>query len=390
MKNRLNKLAIITTHPIQYNAPLFQLLAQRKNIAIKVFYTWGDTVLKEKYDPGFQKNIAWDIPLLDGYDYAFVENIAADKGSHHFKGIDNPTLIKQIEAWQADALLVYGWSFKSHLKVLRHFKGKKKILFRGDSTLIDEAETNSIKKIARKFFLKWVYKKVDRALYTGTANKHYYAKFGLKENQLVFAPHAIENSRFNQHPVTGWRNKLAIPETAIVFLFAGKLETKKNPGLLMDAFIELDEPNTYLLIVGNGILEHQLKQKWQSLSQVLQKRIFFIDFVNQQAMPSLYYSCDVFVLPSQGPGETWGLSVNEAMACRRAVLVSDKCGCAADLVSNGKNGYTFQSNNKEDLKEKILLMVSSKNKLDEMGSQSLNIISQWSFEKVAAAIEAVV
>lgn len=383
-------LAIITTHPIQYNAPLYKLLAQRKNIAIKVFYTWGDTVLKKKFDPGFQKNIEWDIPLLDGYDYEFVENIAVDKGSHHFKGIDNPTLIHQIEAWQADALLLYGWSFKSHLKLMRYFKGKKRILFRGDSTLLDETKKFSIKKIVRKFFLKWVYRKADIALYTGTANKHYYLKFGLKENQLVFAPHAIENSRFIKNPLSGWRNKLAIPETAIVFLFAGKLETKKNPGLFLDAFIELEVPNTFLLIVGNGILEQQLKQKWQSLPQTLQHRIVFIDFVNQLAMPSLYNACDVFVLPSQGPGETWGLAVNEAMASGRAVLVSDKCGCAADLVINGKNGYTFQSGNKEDLKRKILLMATQKNMLVEMGGQSLSIISQWNFENVAAAIEAAV
>lgn len=386
----MKRLAIITTHPIQYNAPLFQLLAERKDIVIKVFYTWGDTVLKKKYDPGFQKNIEWDIPLLEGYEYEFVENRAADKGSHHFKGIDNPTLIHQIEAWQADALLLYGWSFKSHLKLMRYFKGKKRILFRGDSTLLDETKKFSIKKIVRKFFLKWVYKKVDTALYTGTANKHYYLKFGLKENQLVFAPHAIENSRFNQNPVSGWRNKLAIPETAIVFLFAGKLETKKNPGLLLDAFIELEVPNTFLLIVGNGILENLLKQKWQSLSQTLQKQIFLIDFVNQQAMPSLYNACDVFVLPSQGPGETWGLSVNEAMACGKSILVSDKCGCAEDLVMNEKNGYTFHSGNKKDLENKILLMASDKNKLDEMGKQSLSIINEWNFEKVAAAIEAAV
>lgn len=386
----MKRLAIITTHPIQYNAPLFQLLALRKNIAIKVFYTWGDTVLKEKYDPGFQKNIEWDIPLLDGYDYTFIENIAADKGSHHFKGIDNPSLIKQIEKWNADALLVYGWSFKSHLKILRHFKGKKKILFRGDSTLIDETVNFSFKKIARKFFLKWVYTKVDTALYSGTANKQYYKNFGLTDKQLTFAPHAIENERFNQEHELGWRNKLAISESAIIFLFAGKLETKKNPGLLLDAFIELDEPCTYLLIVGSGVLEQKLKQKWQSLPQTLQQRIVFIDFVNQLAMPSLYNACDVFVLPSQGPGETWGLAVNEAMASGRAVLVSNKCGCAADLVIKGKNGFTFQSGNKEDLKKNILLLVSQKNRLIEMGGQSLSIISQWNFEKVAAAIEAAV
>lgn len=386
----MKRLAIITTHPIQYNAPLFKLLAQRKNIAIKVFYTWGDIVLKKKFDPGFQKNIEWDIPLLDGYDYEFVENIAVDKGSHHFKGIDTPTLIHQIEAWQADALLVYGWSFKSHLKILRHFKGKKKILFRGDSTLLDETVNFSFKKIARKFFLNWVYTKVDITLYTGTANKQYYKNFGLTDKQLTFAQHAIENERFNQEHELRWRNKLAISESAIIFLFAGKLEAKKNPALLIDAFIELDEPCTYLLIVGNGVLEQQLKQKWQSLPQTLQHRIVFIDFVNQLAMPSLYNACDVFVLPSQGPGETWGLAVNEAMASGRAVLVSDKCGCAADLVINGKNGYTFQSGNKEDLKRKILLMASQKNMLVEMGGQSLSIISQWNFENVAAAIEAAV
>lgn len=65
----MKRLAIITTHPIQYNAPLFKLLTQRNNITIKVFYTWGKSVLENKYDPGFKKNIEWDIPLLDGYGF---------------------------------------------------------------------------------------------------------------------------------------------------------------------------------------------------------------------------------------------------------------------------------------------------------------------------------
>ena len=55
----MKKLAIITTHPIQYYAPLFQLLHQRQKISIKVFYTWGETI-SGKYDPGFKKKIEWD------------------------------------------------------------------------------------------------------------------------------------------------------------------------------------------------------------------------------------------------------------------------------------------------------------------------------------------
>ena len=170
----MKRLAIVTTHPIQYNAPLFELLSQRKKITIKVFYTWGETVIEKKYDPGFGKVIEWDIPLLDGYDYEFAENIANDKGSHHFKGIDNPHIIEAIEQFKPDAVLVYGWSFKSHLKIMRHFKNKVPVLFRGDSTLLDER--GLLSSLKRNLFLRWVYRHVDVALYVGKNNFDYFRK----------------------------------------------------------------------------------------------------------------------------------------------------------------------------------------------------------------------
>lgn len=67
-------------------------------------------------------------------------------------------------------------------------------------------------------------------------------------------------------------------------------------------------------------------------------------FQNQQQMPAVYHMADLVALPSQGPGETWGLVVNEAMACGKAVLVSDKAGCQPDLVINEFNGMAFKSN----------------------------------------------
>src|SRR4051812_18865346 len=97
------RLAIVTTHPIQYYAPIFKLLSKRGKIAIKVFYTWGESGFTNKFDPGFGKIIEWDVPLLDGYEYEFLENIANDKGSHHFNGIVNPDIINTIEKWKADA-----------------------------------------------------------------------------------------------------------------------------------------------------------------------------------------------------------------------------------------------------------------------------------------------
>ena len=148
----MKRLAIVTSHPIQYNAPLFKLLTQRGNIKIKVFYTWGKQVMNNKFDPGFGKAIQWDIPILDGYEFSFVKNISPDPGSHHFKGIINPSLNNEIEGWKADAILVFGWSFQSHLKCIHYFSNKIPVLFRGDSTLLDEKR--GIKQSLRRLLLK--------------------------------------------------------------------------------------------------------------------------------------------------------------------------------------------------------------------------------------------
>lgn len=379
----IKKLAIITTHPIQYNAPFFKLLADRGVIEIKVFYTWGDGVLKNKYDPGFGKVINWDIPLLEGYQYEFVKNISKNPGSHNFKGIDNPGLLLKIKGWNPDALMVYGWNFKSHLKALRYFKGKIPIIFRGDSTLLQKR--NGIKSLLRKIFLKWVYSHVSYAMYVGTLNKSYYQKFGLKEKNLFFGPHAIDNKRFglNIEERRKWRKKLGISENDILLLYAGKIDENKNVAFLARNFTSMKLEGVKLLIAGNGPSEIQLKDEFNGVSNII-----FIDFQNQSNMPALYSIADIFILPSLS--ETWGLAINEAMAAGKAVLVSKNCAAAVDLVTNGINGYTFDPAIDTDLKEKILLMTSDKEKLDEMGNASLNIIKNWSYEVNCDALERIV
>ncbi|MEO6852236.1 MAG: glycosyltransferase family 1 protein, partial [Mucilaginibacter sp.] len=106
----MRKLAIITTHPIQYYAPVFKLLHQRQRISIKVFYTEGQS--GRSYDYGFGKTINWDIPLLDGYPFEWVQNTSVEPGSHHYKGIINPELTKQVQAWKPDAILFFGWAYQ--------------------------------------------------------------------------------------------------------------------------------------------------------------------------------------------------------------------------------------------------------------------------------------
>ncbi len=382
----MKKLAIITTHPIQYYAPLFKLLHQQKKLQIKVFYTWGDASLNQ-FDPGFGKSINWDIPLLEGYDFQFEKNTSKKPGSHSFWGIKNPDLSKNIKAWQADALLVFGWAYQSHLQALIYFKNKIPVFFRGDSTLLNKK--NSAENSIKTFLLKLIYSRVDHAFYVGTNNKAYFKNYGLQEKQLTFAPHAVDNERFVKDrsiEAAALRSKLEISPEEIIILFAGKLEPVKNASLLLEAFEKLDQQNTHLLFVGNGPLEKELKAKKSMLKTAL--RVHFLDFQNQSAMPFIYQTCDLFCLPSKS--ETWGLAVNEAMACRKAILVSDQVGCAVDLVLEGKNGAIFQSENVADLVEKLRILCQHKSLLENYGRVSSAIIKNWNFGIVVETMQEII
>ncbi len=227
------------THPIQYNAPWIRLLAERRNIEVKVFYTWGNLENEVKFDTGFKKNIVWDIPLLSGYDYEFVENTARKRNKGGYSSIVNPGLVNKIEKYKPDAILVNGWNYKSHRKCINYFHNKIPVLFRGDSTLLDASDP--VKKVTRKIILTAVYKNVDYAFYAGTQNKKYFLEYGLKEKNLVFAPHAVDNTRFapgteNKRIADELKCDLKIGAGEQVFLFAGKFQQKKNVVLLLDAF----------------------------------------------------------------------------------------------------------------------------------------------------------
>jgi glycosyltransferase involved in cell wall biosynthesis len=387
VNNSLQKLAIICTHPIQYNAPLFRLLHERSNISVKVFYTWSQLEKGVKFDPGFGKEIQWDVPLLDGYDYCFVKNVSTTPGSHHYKGINNPTLINEVQSWGANVIFIYGWSFKSHFKAMRFFYGKIPVLFRGDSTLLDEKR--GLKKIVRKYFLKYVYSNINIAMYAGSANKDYFIAHGVKEKQLFFMPHAIDNNRFKESEFTQIKSlelrlALNIPTDALVFLFAGKLEPKKQPEFLADAFVNISEKNIYLIIAGNGELEKSLKNNYSKYEAVR-----FLEFQNQQQMPTLYTACDVFVLPSKGPAETWGLAINEAMAAGKAIIASDACGSSYDIVHNNKNGFVFEKNNKAALQTCLRFFCENRDTIKVMGEASMHIIKDYSYEKDLSSLQEV-
>ena len=371
------RLAIVTSHPIQYNAPLYRELARRSALELRVFYGWQGP--SQTLDPEFGRSINWDIPLLDGYEWELVPNRASDPGTHHFGGIDNPEAVTRIQAWRPDAVLVFGWSFRTHLRIMRYFKGRVPVLFRGDSTL-QSGGGSRIKRLLRLPALRWVYRNVDVALYPGQRNREYLKACDVGEDRMAWMPHVVDTTRFGedqaQEAATRERAALGIKPEDVAFLFAGKFVPRKECELLIRAFRDAAgvEDRVHLILVGDGPLEGRLRAMASD-----HPRIHFAGFRNQSQMPAAYRIGDCFVLPSHT--ETWGLGINEAMASGRAVIASDQVGASPDLVAGRRFGQVFESGEIDSSSAAIRWFIMPRSELLRLGGEAREAIGEWSIPR---------
>jgi glycosyltransferase involved in cell wall biosynthesis len=215
-------------------------------------------------------------------------------------------------------------------------------------------------------------------LYTGAANREYYVTFDVEPGRLCHSPHTIDVARFAEPADTyereaaEWRRQLGIDDRHRVLLFAGKFEPKKRPLELMQAVKALGGPELVLVLVGGGELEGEVK----AIAARDPERYRVLPFQNQTRMPVAYRLGHVVVLPSAFT-ETWGLSVNEAMACGRPVVVSDRVGCAADVVDD-TCGRVFQWNALSVMMERVNELTGSGERLDQMGRAAAG--RAWDFD----------
>lgn len=319
----MKRLAIVSTHPIQYNAPLFRTIAADGSMDLHVFYS--KQAEEVRFDKDFGQDVEWDIPLTDGY--AHSSYAASTRTGQR-------VLIAAIEGFKPDAVLVFGWNFPGHWPVMKHFKVRCAVWFRGDSTLLDPMPL--WKRLLRRAWLRHVYRHIDTAFYVGQANKRYYEWCGLQPEQLVHAPHAVDNAFFMRddkgrcQEAMILRGELGIDAEAVVFLFVGKLEALKQPLELARAFRAMLESNPgingHLVFIGSGALQTELNKIIETSD-----RVHAVGFKNQSQMPVWYRVGDAVALVSTT--ETWGLAINEAMACGCSALMSDRVGCAEDLVA---------------------------------------------------------
>jgi glycosyltransferase involved in cell wall biosynthesis len=374
----VNRLAFVVSHPIQYYAPLYQRLASRGDIQVKVFFTWHDG-RDEVMDRGFGKPVQWDVPLTVGYDYELVKNQSRRPGTHHFMGLRNPDLLQRVLAWRPDTVHITGWAWVSHFLCLRALAKKGvRVMFRGDSHLLDYPERSDARWLLKRAVLTRIFSWPDIFLTVGRANRAYFEAFGVQREKLRPCPHSIDVARFarpadaHEAQAREWRRQLQIPDEACVVLFAGKFEARKRPIELMNAIQDCEARKVFLIMLGDGPLREQVEAK----AAARPDRFRVLPFQNQSRMPVAYRLGDLFVLPS-AYGETWGLAVNEAMASGRPVLVSDRVGCASDVVDEA-TGSVFAWDQLTVIGPIVSELAADRNRLREMGIAAAR--RAWKFD----------
>jgi glycosyltransferase involved in cell wall biosynthesis len=366
MSRQKVRLAFVVSHPIQYFVPLYRKLARRHDTDIKVFFTWhaGEEPVEDR---GFRQKVVWDIPLTGGYEFERVPNVSSCPGPYDFFGLRNPALLDRVMSWRPDVVHLSGWAWYSHLELLYSLHRRRvPTLFFGDSHLLDGGRDGP-----RSWLKCAVLRKVQSwpagLLVVGSANRAYYERLGVEQTRLFSCPHSIDVGRFAEpaavleREAARWRQELGIGTERKVLLYAGKFEPKKRPTELMRAVSRLQNSAVVLVLVGSG----ELRAEINAIAAADTARFRVLPFANQSRMPVVYRLADIFVLPS-AYGETWGLAVNEALACGRPVIVSDRVGCAADVV-DPTCGRVFAWNDWSAFERIVECLINDPGQLSGMG-----------------------
>jgi glycosyltransferase involved in cell wall biosynthesis len=388
------RIAYFLTHPIQYQSPLIRHL-RAGGVDVHVVYG-NDATARAYFDKGFGQQLAWDVPLLEGYP-STVLNAEDPKGSSkerlaHFERQISALLNQE----PFDAVWVHGWAHPFTQAAWRQARSRKIPLMLRGETFLGCVRGGKLRRLAHKLIFSRKFREVSAFLAVGKLNAELYRAYGVEPQRIFRAAYVVDNAFFQKRCQEAAPNReklraeLGIEPGRPVILFCAKLIDVKDPGTLIRAVGKLVNPERQgnhivtnaatapvLLMVGDGELRPALEKLAQEAAPGLVK---FLGFQNQTELPALYDLCDVFVLPSRF--EPWGLVVNEVMNAGKTVVVSDQVGSGPDLVREGGNGSIFPAGDVARLTQILDRWCGDEAAREQAGRKSLEIISKWGFDEV--------
>ena len=234
--------------------------------------------------------------------------------------------------------------------------------------------------------MNFIYRHSNAVVVYGEHIKRYLVGSGVDPKRIFVAPHAVDNSQFDQKYSSlekeSIRKSLGLMAGPVV-LFVGRLEECKGVDYLFDAFKKISDPDVNLIVVGNGPKKEELSQAKQGLKV----HCHMVDHVLNEELRKFYAIADIFILPSITTDdfkEPWGLVVNEAMNQGCVVVATDAVGAAAGgLIENGVTGFVVPERNSDAILSAVQKLLKDDLMRDRMGRASKEKIVSWTHEKMA-------
>lgn len=372
------KLLAIATHPIQYQAPWFRALAASPRLDLVVAF--GLLPSPREQSVGFGVPFTWDVPVLEGYRWIRLEPSTARPALDRFCGLRTRDFPTVLAAERPDVVLVTGWNSWLLLQGVAAARRRGlPVLVRGESNDL-RPRPGPVRRLQRAHLSRF-----QAYLAIGVANRRFLAARGVAAEKIFDTPYFVDNQRFATQAalVEESRDRLRsawnVAAGSTCVLFAGKMIGKKRPLELVEALARARSAGAslHLLVAGSG----DLRGDTEGAARAAGVPSTFLGFLNQTEIARAYVAADLLALPSDA-GETWGLVVNEAMACGRAAVVSDLVGCREDLISEGETGWSYPCGDVGALASILRRAADDRAKLAAMGERARGrVLEGYSVER---------
>ncbi len=276
-----------------------------------------------------------------------------------------------------DVVAIPGWSSPGALAALSWCNQHRvPSIVMSDSTAHDK-----VRKKWKEVIKSRVISLYSTALVSGKPHVDYLSALGMPRERIFTGYDVVDNPHFSfgadqaRQDADNVRTRLNLPQT--FFLASNRFIEKKNLPRLLDTYAryrhQAGDTAWKLVLLGDGSLKPQLQALIQQ--QNLGPWVLMPGFKQYDDLPAYYGLAGAFIHASTS--EQWGLVVNEAMAVGLPVLVSNRCGCAPNLVEEGRNGYTFDPYDVDDLAGLMQKIAADDCDRAAMGQASREIIARW-------------
>jgi glycosyltransferase involved in cell wall biosynthesis len=333
------------------------------------------------------RDYAWNAVKAEGPPIVTVMEEAQPASAKEPTGSFSSRLGNTLAKLEPDVVAIPGWSAVESLAALRWcLRHSVPAVLMSESSMHDEPRRWWKEAIKRQLITLFA-----AGLVGGSQHRIYLEALGMGADAIFPGYDVVDNTYFSEATGQIRANQTredAPHENTKSFLASARFVEKKNLHRLLDAFASYRKqaeagkpgPHWTLTLLGDGPLRASLEQQIRRLG--LGEFVTMPGFLQYEDLPRFYAGASAFIHASTT--EQWGLVVNEAMAAGLPVLVSNRCGCALDLVQEGVNGFTFDPFDVELIARAMLRMAELPcDQRAMMGHASEKHISLWGPDRFA-------